>query len=139
MMSLILENRNDMQIEHEQTPEKRKKQERNKTKAREKQDKSTRETRQKQERNKTEGREKQDRRKRETRQKQERNKTDAREKQNRSKREKNINKQDSDSLVDKGNRPSSESDTEDPDTGSRMLYMKETTPQTPVPRNADMS
>ena len=117
MMSLILENRNDMQIEHEQTPEKRKKQERNKTKAREKQDKSTRETRQKHERNKTE----------------------AREKQNRSKREKNINKQDSDSLVDKGNRPSSESDTEDPDTGSRMLYMKETTPQTPVPRNADMS
>ena len=58
MMSLILENRNDMQIEHEQTPEKRKKQERNKTKAREKQDKSTRETRQKQERNKTEAREK---------------------------------------------------------------------------------
>ena len=43
------------------------------------------------------------------------------------------------SLVDNGNRPSSESDTEDPDTGSRMLYMKETTPQTPVPRNADIN
>ena len=41
-------------------------------------------------------------------------------------------------LVDRGKRPSSdiEATAADPETGSRMPYMKETTPQTPVPRKA---